>query len=165
MVNRVAHHRAGARGFTYIGLLLGIAVMAAGLAAASHVWHTILQRAHEAELRFVGAQFKHAIERYYQSSPGGVPRYPQTLEDLLLDTRHPVVVRHLRRIYTDPFTNSTQWGLVKHEERIVGVFSLSPRTPMSHRTAGAAKSVRTYSDWRFIAEQQPAAVAPGTVRE
>jgi type II secretory pathway pseudopilin PulG len=149
------------RGFTYIGLLLAIAIMTAGLAAVDKVWHTTVQRANELELTFVGDQFKQALERYYENSPGGFKRFPQTLDELLRDPRQPVTVRYLRKIYMDPITARAQWGLVKQDDRIIGVFSLSDKTPFRTR-ASTADSVRAqkYSDWKFLAEVQRATAAP-----
>ncbi|HEV7390504.1 MAG TPA: type II secretion system protein [Burkholderiales bacterium] len=149
------------RGFTYIGLLLAIAIMSAGLAAVSQVWHTVVRRANEAELAFVGGQFKQALERYYDNSPGGFKRFPQTLEELLRDPRQPVTVRYLRRIYADPITARAQWGLVKQDDRIIGVFSLSEDTPFRNR-ASSSESTRPqkYSDWKFLADVRPATAAP-----
>jgi type II secretory pathway pseudopilin PulG len=149
------------RGFTYIGLLLAIAIMTAGLAAVSQVWHTVVQRANEAELAFVGGQFKQALERYYENSPGGFKRFPQTLEELLRDPRQPVTVRYLRKIYADPITARAQWGLVKQDDRIIGVFSLSEDTPFRNRTSSSESTrARKYSDWKFLADVQLATAAP-----
>src|SRR5262249_21721971 len=93
---------AGAGGFTYIGILIAIAVMGAGLAALGPVARTLQLRELESELMFSGDQIRRAIESYYENSPGGFKQYPKKLEDLLRDNRYPGVRRHLRRIYIDP---------------------------------------------------------------
>ena len=142
-----------ARGFTYIGLLLAVAIMGAGLATVGHVWHTAVQRANERELEFIGEQFKQAIERYYESSPGPLKLLPATLEELVSDARHPGVVRHLRKLYVDPITGRGEWGLVKQDERIVGVHSLSERTAFRTRgISGPEAKPVSYSEWKFVAE-------------
>jgi type II secretory pathway pseudopilin PulG len=149
----IGHRRVRERGYTYIGLLLTVAIMAAGTAAASQLWRTTVQRDKETQLQFVGGEFKRAIERYYESTPGPVKQLPLALTDLLRDTRHPTVVRHLRRVYRDPVTEQAAWGLVKQDERIAGVYSLSGGTPL-RASAGATGSTTTakYSDWKFVAE-------------
>ena len=47
-MRRTAH-----RGFTYIGLLIFIALLGIGLAMTGQIWHTSVQREKEAELLFV----------------------------------------------------------------------------------------------------------------
>ncbi|HEV7801475.1 MAG TPA: type II secretion system protein [Burkholderiales bacterium] len=138
-------------GFTYIGLLLAVAIMAVGSAAAGQVWHTTVQREKEMELQFIGGEFKQAIERYYESTPGPVKQLPPALTDLLRDPRHPTVVRHLRRMYRDPVTEG-EWGLVKQDGRIVGVYSVSDKTPMRNGALADGTTKAKYSDWKFVAE-------------
>lgn len=140
-------------GFTYIGLLLAVAIMSAGLAAVGQVWHATVQRANEKELQFVGGEFMRAIERYYERSPGPVKRLPATLEELVRDTRHPGTVRHLRKLYVDPITARPEWGLVKQDDRILGIYSLSERTPLRMSgIAGDAPRQSKYSDRKFVAQ-------------
>lgn len=50
---------------------------------------------------------------------------------MLLDKRYPTPRRHLRRLFVDPITGKTDWGLVNAPEGgIMGVYSLSEREPM-----------------------------------
>lgn len=141
-------------GFTYIGLLLFVAISGIGLAIAAQVWHTEVQREKEKELLFVGEQFRLAIGSYYENAPDGVKKYPNSLEELLLDTRFPTVKRHLRKIYPDPMTGLPQWGLDKAQERIVGVHSLSAKAPL--KKAGFSEQYASFTgvgqlqDWRFV---------------
>jgi type II secretory pathway pseudopilin PulG len=146
-------------GFTYIGLLLFIAISGIGLAVIGQVWHVESQRQREKDLLFIGEQYAHAISSYYESSPGGIKQYPASIEDLLLDTRFPVVRRHLRKQFIDPMTNSEDWGFIRQQERIVGIYSLSNAKPIKQegfiteheRFAGAVN----YQGWKFV----PAALA------
>lgn len=160
-------------GFTYIGLLIFIALMGIGLALAGQVWHTSMQREKEKELLFVGDQFRTAITKYYEGSPGGVKKFPKSLEDLLDDRRYPATKRHLRKIYRDPVTDEARWGLVESPTGgIMGVHSLSKRAP--RKIAGfrvrdeAFNDATSYADWKFgyaataIANSQ-AGVAPTSV--
>jgi type II secretory pathway pseudopilin PulG len=142
------------RGFSYIGLLILIALMGIGLALAGTVWHTAVQREKERELLFIGDQFRAAIAGFYESSPGGVKKFPGSLEDLLEDRRYPTAKRHLRRIYRDPMTDGTEWGLIAAPDgSIMGVFSLSEKVP--RKVSGFRTEyerfveAKTYSDWKF----------------
>src|SRR4029453_15475171 len=88
------------RGFTYLWLLLAIALIAAGLGATAEVASTAARRDKEAELLFAGDQFARAIALYRAAVPAS-QQYPQQLEELLADKRFPNVRRHLRRVYRD----------------------------------------------------------------
>jgi type II secretory pathway pseudopilin PulG len=141
-------------GFTYIGLLILIAIMGVTLAGIGTVWRTTQQRFKENQLLFVGNQFSKAITAYYFNTPGGVPQFPKTLEDLLKDKRYPNTVRYLRKIYADPITGSTKWGLIKGPDgNIVGVYSLSAMAPI--KTANFARgnegfvNKKRYYEWQF----------------
>lgn len=145
---------AGIRGFTYIGLLIVVALIGVGLAAVGQVSHTSLQREKERELLFVGNEFKKAITRYYDSTPGAEKRFPKSLDDLLLDRRYPVVRRYLRRIYADPMTGSPQWGYVKGPgDTIMGVHSLSAQAPYKKANFPGEythfENAKSHADWRF----------------
>lgn len=149
----------GARGFTYIGVLIFIAVTSVALAAAGETWHTAQKREKEQELLFVGNQFRLAIERYAAQSPGLGNRYPFSLEDLLQDPRHPGVRRYLRRIYLDPMTGNAEWGLITGPSgEILGVHSLSQAEPLKKahfRPAEKDFGGKTkYSEWVFMAKSR-----------
>lgn len=141
-------------GFTYIGLLLFIAIMGAALAGTGVLYRTQVQREKEKDLLFVGDQFRRAIMLYYEQSPGGDKRYPKSFDDLLRDNRYPGVQRYLRRVYADPMTGSTDWGVVRADGGISGVYSLSEATPM--KTAKFPNVYEqftgktSYTDWQFV---------------
>ena len=146
--------RVGCSGFTYIGLLIFIALMGIGLALVGQVWHTAMQREKEKELLFVGDQFRTAIIKYYEGSPGGVKKFPTSLEELLDDRRYPATKRHLRKVYRDPMTGEARWGLVESPTGgIMGVYSLSKSAP--RKIAGfrdrdeAFTDATSYADWKF----------------
>lgn len=139
-------------GFTYLGALLLVAALGAGLGAIGELWSHARQREKEADLAWIGEQFRQAIALYYHRSPGGAKRYPATLDDLVEDRRFPNVQRYLRRIYADPITGKAEWGVVAAPEGgIMGVHSLATGTPI-REIPGA----RRYSDWRYVYES-PAA--------
>jgi type II secretory pathway pseudopilin PulG len=138
-------------GFTYLGLLFAIAILGITLATVGVVWSTQIRRDREAELLFVGDQYRQAIGRYYDS--GGV--YPRSLNDLLEDKRVPVPRRFLRRLYPDPMTGSSDWELINTGDGgIIGVASTSMATPI--KVAGfpladtAFEKADCYCAWKFI---------------
>lgn len=141
-------------GFTYLYVLMLIALMGMGLAAAGTLWRTDAQRAREAELLFIGTQYRQAIRSYYELDPAQ-PRLPQSIDDLLEDNRHPNIVRHLRRAYRDPFTGG-ELALIRTPDTqgIAGVYSLATGRPF--KIAGfwpedeAFSGASSYADWRFV---------------
>ena len=141
------------RGFTYIWLLIAIALMGIGLAAVGQVWSTAMKRERERELLFVGGEFRQAIGRYYEASPGA-KQYPRRLEELLEDQRFPMLKRHLRKIYVDPMTGKPNWGLVLQGDQILGVHSQSTEPPLKSANFDAADNSfaggNTYADWQFV---------------
>jgi len=142
------------RGFTYLGLLVLIAVMGWMLAATGEVWSTVQQRQREQELLFVGNQYREAIRQYYERSPAAAKRYPATLEDLLLDKRYPNVQRYLRKLYPDPMTGIPQWGLLRAPDGgIAGVYSLGGGVPFKtdqfEQRDAAFRNARSYARWQF----------------
>jgi type II secretory pathway pseudopilin PulG len=142
------------KGFTLVGALIMIAVLGAGMAAYGEIASHVAQREKEQELLFVGNQFRQAIGAYYERTPGAVKRFPQTLEELLQDKRHPMPQRHLRRLYADPMTGKPQWGIIDGPGGgIMGVHSLSETQPIKSggfaaRDSAFADAAR-YSDWQF----------------
>jgi type II secretory pathway pseudopilin PulG len=107
-LNWVAEH-ALERGFTYLGVLLAIALMGVSLLAISEVWTQVAERQKLAQLDWVGQQYVQAIESYYYSNTGSVHFYPERLDDLLEDKRYLSVKRHIRTLYPDPFTGTLSW--------------------------------------------------------
>ncbi|MDH4173401.1 MAG: type II secretion system GspH family protein [Betaproteobacteria bacterium] len=154
------------RGFTYLTVLFIVAILGGGLALVGEMWETEARRDKEAELLFIGQQFRSAILRYYLSGPQR--QYPRALEDLLQDARMPETRRYLRRVYADPMTGKAEWGMVKAPDGgILGVYSLSEeatfkRANFKRRDAAFAGAMK-YSEWKFIAAVpvKPAAAKPG----
>lgn len=150
-------------GFALLWLLFWLAGLGVGLAALGTVWQTAAQREREAELLFVGDQYRRALESFHRASPAGQARYPAHLEELLLDPRFPHTVRHLRRPYPDPITGSGDWGLLRAAGGIVGVYSRAAGEP--RKRAGFAEPYRhfaeasQYRDWQFRAQAGGAAAA------
>lgn len=151
---------ASAEGFTYLTMLFAVALIGLVLALTGEVWQTTAKREKEAELLYVGTQYRLAIGRYYLHGPA---QYPPTLKSLLKDERQARTERYLRRLYRDPITGKDEWGLVKTPTgEIMGVYSLSDEPPLKTAEFGPGndfgKAAR-YSDWKFV--YSPAAAGAG----
>ena len=121
-----------ANGFAYLSLLIFVALVGFVCAMAVQVGGLVHRRAAEQALLDVGLEFAWALSSYADHTPVGMNDQPLSLQELLLDTRQTDQVRHLRKIYADPMTGSTEWGLEIDPEtrRIMGVFSLSTQRPI-----------------------------------
>jgi type II secretory pathway pseudopilin PulG len=147
---------AAQRGAIFLALLFAVAVVGGTLAAGASLSSRMQQREHETQLLWADQQFRQALVAYAQSGGAGAQSYPRTLDDLLLDPRSAAPRRFLRRIYDDPMTRSTDWGLVRNERGlIIGVHSRSEAKPMrrAHFASehGGFEEAATYSEWRFMA--------------
>lgn len=150
--------KSGQSGFSLLALLFLIAGLGVAMAALGTMWHTASQREKEQELLFIGNQYRQAIESFWNRSPGD-RRLPRSLDELLIDPRFPNTVRHLRRIYPDPMTGKSEWGLVKEADGgISGVYSLSGKMPFKRAGFAAAneafQDAGSYRDWLFRFDYQ-----------
>jgi type II secretory pathway pseudopilin PulG len=165
----VTGDRETAAGFTYIGVLVLVAILGIGLAAAGVVFHQQVQREKEKALLYAGDRIRLAIGQYYEKSPGGDKHFPHALEDLLLDQRYPALQRYLRRVYPDPMTASKEWELVPAPDGgIIGVHSSSKEKPLKTGNFPAGdedfRNAKSYADWKFVyavpAEEESAPQLP-----
>lgn len=146
--------RPGQAGFTYLFVLMLIALIGMGLAAAGTLWHTESQRMREAELLIIGDQYRQAIRSFYEHDQT-VPRLPRSIDELLEDNRLGTTARHLRRAYRDPFTGDA-FALISmpDSQGIAGVHSRGTGRPF--RRAGFAPrdeafaNAASYADWHFV---------------
>jgi type II secretory pathway pseudopilin PulG len=144
------------RGFTYLALLILIAVLSIATLAAMEVGQLASRRQAEDELLFIGHEFEQALRSYMNSTPVGQRPYPANLEDLLKDNRQPQLKRHLRRLYSDPLTGKAQWGIVQAPEGgILGIYSLAEGTPVKVANFpdefARFADKQSYRDWVFTA--------------
>jgi type II secretory pathway pseudopilin PulG len=141
-------------GVALLGLLIGIAISAVGLMAVADVWATSMQREREQELLFVGNQYLKAIERYYYTSPGTAKTLPGSLDELIEDKRFSTPVRHLRRLYADPMTGTSDWGVVMSGTKIAGVYSKSDKQLFKQAGFGVTnpgfEGKTMAQEWRFV---------------
>jgi type II secretory pathway pseudopilin PulG len=143
------------RGYTYIGLLILVAVSAT-LSAGLLRTGTVVQR-HVAEdaLLDAGSDLANALYTYRLATPQGKNPRPQRMEDLLRDPRFTkITVRHLRRVPLDPMTGRERWGELRSDSApgIDAFYSLSDlqtqRTTFKPKFEDFADK-RYYREWLF----------------
>lgn len=162
-------------GFSYIWVLFIVALMGLCLSVAVEIDSTYILRDKEKELLAIGHQFRNAIKGYHESKPpSGKSNYPETLDELLKDDRFPGVKRHLRKLFFDPITGKSEWGVVRLGGRIVGIYSLSDKVPIKQDGFAPEDSnfrgKQKYSEWVFsypedLLMHADAGVASGVARE
>jgi len=141
------------QGYAYLYLLFAIALLA--IAATGVVSLDLLARrqAEERELLRIGHEFRAALFAYRQAQPSR--QFPLALEDLLEDRRGGGLRRHLRRLYVDPVTRKSEWGTIRQGGQIIGVHSLSERTPMKMANFepedAGFENAKNYAEWAFLA--------------
>ncbi|MGQ5524488.1 type II secretion system protein [Chitinimonas sp. PSY-7] len=153
-------------GFSYLALLIFLAVM--GVAASATVLLGSIAQRRQAEdtLLQTGAAYRAALSSYYRAMPPGKRRYPQRLEDLLLDSRFPKLKRHLRQLYPDPITGQMDWQLIRHPDGgIMAIASKSTASPIKvdlfAPNDSDFKGKSHYADWVFTAQTQANDNDPG----
>jgi type II secretory pathway pseudopilin PulG len=140
------------RGFTYIGLLVGVVIIGLMLTIVSRVWTTTEQRERETQLLFIGHAYRMAIASYFANGH----QFPHTLQDLVIDERFPTPKRHLRRVYPDPVTGKPDWSLIltPSGQGIMGVASSSQAAPRKRDGFDLIDQVFQGADcyclWRFV---------------
>ena len=157
---------ARARGFTYLSLVILLAILAL-VAAAGLKMGSVLQRAAaEEELLEIGDQFSEALRSYAAATPPGKPTQPPTLQDLLKDPRFPNPRRHLRKIFVDPMTGKAEWGVIWLGDKIgvLGVYSLSDARPLKIANFDIRflnmENREKISDWKFLMAGGEGALTP-----
>jgi type II secretory pathway pseudopilin PulG len=155
---RAARTPGGEAGFTYLGVLVLVALLGLALGAAGEVAATSARREREAQLLWVGHQYRAAIGRYWVQRHA----FPRALAELLgPGPDDPAPVRHLRRLYPDPMTGAVDWTLVQAPDGgILGVASSSSRAPIKVARFDDAdagfEEASTYGDWKFVFQPVPA---------
>ena len=146
-------------GFSYVIVMFLVAVLSIISVRALETTLTRERRDKEAQLIEVGTAYKNAIRQYYEGAPGTAKSYPAKLEDLLQDLRLTRPTRPLRKLYRDPITGSSQWGLVLDaNDHVTGVYSLSNGKPFKQDGFAddlvSFKGAQRYSDWKFVYSPQ-----------
>jgi type II secretory pathway pseudopilin PulG len=155
------------RGFTFLGVLILLAIIAMVSVSTLQVGSIVQRRAAEESLLDVGAAFRDALTSYRRMTPDGRPDAPDSLEELLKDPRFPGTVRHLRRVYADPLTGSNKWGIIRAADStgIIGVYSLSEAKPIKVANFDAMfqgfTGTTSYRQWEFVAGGNGGAATAG----
>lgn len=105
MVSRPPHQA----GFTYVWVLLAIAITSAVLAAAIELESRRAMGQRKAEYEWVIEQYRAAVASYRQAHPSSGVATLHSLEQLIQDDRTWPIRRHLRTIYPNPLTGRTDW--------------------------------------------------------
>lgn len=151
-------------GWTYIWILISVALMSLGLTVAVEIDSTATRRDKEKELLAIGHQFRDAIKSYYETQVSGmvVREYPVKLEDLLKDDRSGRSRHHLRKIFVDPMSGKAEWGFIIISGRIVGIHSLSKTTPIKQDGFDLDdfhfRGKQRYDEWIFTYPVNPVSV-------
>jgi type II secretory pathway pseudopilin PulG len=150
-------HREG--GFTYVGLVVFVAILGMVGAATLKVDGLLRRAAAEQELLEIGAAFSAALRSYAAATPQGANPVPPTLQDLLKDPRFPGTRRHLRKIFVDPVTGGTEWGIQYQGDKVgvLAIYSLSQAQPLKVANFDARfqhfENKEHLSEWKFTAGQ------------
>jgi type II secretory pathway pseudopilin PulG len=170
MPSRSAPERDPQAGFTYVAVLIALAIMALAATGAVQVGAVMQRRAAEERLLDIGEEFRVALTSYAKATPAGLPTTPHSLQDLLRDPRYPQAKRHLRKIYFDPMTGQQSWGFVSTLDGtgIVGIHSLSTARPIKIGNFPPAyqsfQDKESYTEWVFLPKPTvptvPVAVRP-----
>ncbi len=141
-------------GFTFIGLMIVMAVSGIILAAVGTVWKHDVKREREQDLLYYGDVYRRAITAYYDTTPSGIKQFPKSLKDLLIDKRFPKPRHHIRQLYDNPISLDGSWQLIRVGGRIRGVSTDSVLTPI--KVSGfpeiyeAFLKAQSYADWQFV---------------
>ena len=151
-------------GFAYVMLLVAIALLSLLASGVLQLGSQLSRQHAEQALLDIGGEFQRALYSYSgtsatASAAGGnrtavTAKGPRTLEELLRDDRTASIKRHLRQIYADPMTASTQWGVVKDPAGfILGVYSKSQERPIKQANFDLLQAhfegAESYSTWIF----------------
>lgn len=167
------------RGVSLMIVLVMIVILGLTVGMAGTAWKDTMQREREQELLWRGAQYRKAIESYYEVAHAGAQgTYPPKLEDLLKDPRSLQTKRHLRRLYKDPMTGE-EFEIVRQGGEIrglagaeslgviKGVRSRSTLEPFKKdgfpKEFDKFKNAQQYANWEFVFEPEtPAAPSAPT---
>ena len=141
--------RSNSNGNVAILLMVFLGLAYAAYATWSY-WSAENKKEKEARLIFIGNQYKAAIGRYYENSPGPHKQFPRRLEELVADGRISPEGQYMVELFTDPMGKG--WGLVKDAEGgIAGVHSLSEDEPSADVDArpDEYKNGDAYARWVF----------------
>jgi len=147
-------------GFSWLFVLFLLAAASAAGAVVVQRWADQSSREKERQLLRIGDTYAKALAGYRAASPGSDKRFPETLEQLVYDSRFVGTRRHLRMLYADPVTGKADWVLLRDARgNIMGLHSKSEQRPWARVTMklefadlGVAER---YADWIFTPRLPP----------
>ena len=151
--------RRASAGFTYLGLIILVAMIALVAAAGVKMGALVQRRAAEQALLDIGAQFADALTSYAAATPAGKPPQPPSIRELLSDPRFPVTRRHLRQNFVDPITGKAEWGVsyLANGVGVLAIHSLSGAAPLKVGNFDPQflgfEDKSAYREWEFGIEQ------------
>ncbi|MES2298816.1 MAG: type II secretion system protein [Pseudomonadota bacterium] len=143
-------------GFTYVGLIIIVAIIGLVSATTIKLGSLLQRRAAEEQLLEVGTAFADALKSYADASLPGQSKQPTSVAELLRDPRFPNARRHLRQLYLDPITGGSEWGIMRTNDKvgIIGFYSLSTATPIKQSNFQERfqqfDHMQRLSDWKFM---------------
>jgi type II secretory pathway pseudopilin PulG len=153
------------QGFALIALLIFVLIVGVVASFAIELGSVAHRRQSEQQLLYIGGEYQHALQRYYDATPPGRSPFPDRLEDLLLDPRYPDTRRYLRRVFSDPISGRANWVIVQASSGgILGIHSRSEETPIKLKGFELQfkqfETAKTYQDWIFYSYPQPSFSIP-----
>jgi type II secretory pathway pseudopilin PulG len=149
-------HRRREGGFTYFGVIIAVVLIGMALSVVGVVARTQMQREREAQLLWVGAQYRVALTQYYNRNGG---RLPQDLNELLSDDASGVPHHFIRKLYPDPMTGEPNWQLLTLPGGgIYGIASTSMAVPIKlkgfREIDKAFEDATCYRAWQFAVQSR-----------
>jgi general secretion pathway protein G len=147
------------RGFTLVELLVTVTIIAILAGLALPLARNSLKREREIQLRQNLREMRTAIDKFKDACdagrvemPADTECYPQTLESLVdgvqLLGQAGKMLKLLRKIPTDPMTNSTDWGMRSYQdEPTAGSWGGQNVFDVYTKSDGTAFDGTRYKDW------------------
>ena len=147
------------KGFSLVELIVTVAIISILVGLAMPLTRNTIKREREVALRQVLREMRTAIDKFKESSDRGLIQvklgtegYPESLDILVEGVPQIGAVdkklKFLRRIPTDPMTNSTEWGLRAYQDEPESTsFGGQNVFDVYTKSQGIALDGTNYKDW------------------